>query len=852
MKLNIRLFLFGLYWMAAWTASGQTTIFYDNCNSMANWTNTGRIYPANQAGYNWLSVAPVVPSDDHTGGGNCLYVNGNSNYVTAGAGRYILYRIESSAINLTGWDNTRLEFWMQMRSETGAWDGGYVEWSQNGTTWTQFTNAQLCVAYDGNMSNNASSTPFYPNLKPAWYNPRTTWTRVLVNLSAVDNVPAFYLRYTFHSDEEAMDRGWAIDDIKIVSIAMVQLRGNNIVIPGGNTPVAADNTDFGGCSVGQVVDKEFYIHNTGESPLTLTGTPYVTTTGTGFSVLTQPASNVIAPGQSVPFTVRFQPGAVGNFTGTVRIPHSDTYSACTVVNPFVYNIKASSLNTPPQITGLQTTAVCPGAGPVSVPFTVSDFEQSPDVITLTASSSNTAAIPNANITFSGAGANRNVIFTALPGQTGNVVITVTANDGQPVNNTSSATFTVRLEDTENPVAVCRDLTVQLDAQGSGTITPQQADAGSTDNCQLGPVSLSRTQFSCADVGTQTVSLIVADAVGNVDQCDFTVTVLPPAGSLTLQAPKFTGGKEISCSGASDGTIQATAQGGCAPYTYTWTEIPSFTGALATQLSAGTYHVSTTDAAGQVWTALITLEEPAPLTNLSTKMDVSCHGKADGRVKLEVSGGTAPYTYGNAQAVTGLPAGPYSDTATDANGCSLPISFIVLEPSEIVLTVPPSVSVQCGEEIPLSAHAFNGSGAFHFVWTGPGVICAHCALSSAVASESAVYEVTATDENGCNKTGQTLAQVDCNVYIPNAFTPHNGDMLNPLFRVYTGTVEAFSFSVFDRWGQLIYQSQNPDEGWKGDNGNKKAAQGVYVYKLTYRFPGGRETVLTGAVTLIGGD
>lgn len=840
--------LFPLYGMA------QTILFNDNCNTITNWTNTGAIYPAGTTNptYNWYSVDPVIPTDDHTGGGNCLYMNGNSLYIEAQAGNYILYQIKSAApINLTGWNNTRLEFWMQMRSETGNWDGGYIEWSHNGTTWTQLT-TELCVPYDGNISQNPQAGPYYPYMKPAWFNFKTTWTRVLVNLSTIDNVPSFYLRYTFLSDELAHDQGWAIDDIKIVSVATIQLQGNSLVIPGGNVPSAANNTDFGSCSVGQFIDKEFFIHNTGESPLTLTGTPYVTTTGAGFSVLTQPATNIIPPGGSVPFTIRFQPGAVGNVNGTVIIPHSDIYSACTVVNPFTYNIKGLALNTPPQISNLADTSVCPGAGPITIDFNVNDFEQNPNVITLTGSSDNIAAIPNANITFAGTGTDRQVTFTALPGQTGLVTITVTANDGQTVNNTSSATFTVNLDDTVPPMALCQDVTVQLDVNGAGSITPDQVDFGSTDNCLLGPKSVSQSQFSCADVGVQNLIFEIADALGNTAQCPFLATVLPPAGTLTLNAPEFIGGNEVSCMGASDGTINALAQGGCGPYTYTWTEIPGLTDVQATNLAAGTYHVQATDAAGQVWDAEIILTEPTALNNLSTSQDASCFEKADGQISLNVDGGNGPYTYSAGPQISGLPAGTYNYTAEDANGCDISMSFTIHEPTQIVLNVSPSVTVQCGEEVPLVAEAFNGTGSFAYNWSGPGVTCANCAITFAIASESSVYDITATDENGCSINGQLVSEVNCNVYIPNAFTPTNGDDLNPNFLVYTGLMEQFSFTIYDRWGQLMFRSDNPDMGWDGSYGKKMAPQGVYVYKLTYRFPKGKETVLIGNVTLLSGN
>src|SRR5688572_5846446 len=198
--------------------SAQTIVYTTNCNSMTGWTNTGGLFFAgvnppitpNASGpaYNFTSVDPIVPTDDHTGGGNCFYTQGNSLYTQAGAGAYILYRLESPTINLSTWTNCRLEFWMQMRCEAPytpavAWDGAFVELSSNGgATWTQVTNAQLCpgggMQYDGNMSTNGSSTPFNPSgttytpgNTPSWYNNRLTWTRVLINISAFDNVPNF-------------------------------------------------------------------------------------------------------------------------------------------------------------------------------------------------------------------------------------------------------------------------------------------------------------------------------------------------------------------------------------------------------------------------------------------------------------------------------------------------------------------------------------------------------------------------------------------------------------------------------------------------------------------------------------
>ena len=658
-------------------SKGQTTLFFDNCNTLGNWTNTGLIYPAGQPGYDWQAVDPVVPGDDHTGGGNCLYTNGNSNYLEANVSNYILYQIVSTPINLSGYTDTRLEFWMQYRGETGNWDGTYLEWSHNGTTWTQFQNSDLCLPYDGNMSNNPASTPYYPNLWPAWSVTRTNWTRVLVNTSSMDNVPQFYLRITFHSDELANGPGVALDDIKIVSVARIQLEGNSLLIPGNNTPAQADNTDFGISPVGVFVDKEFFIHNTGESPLTLTGTPPVTTTGTSFSVIQQPNPTVIPPGDSVSFKVQFLPATAGTFNGTIVIPHSDTYSSCNVVNPIVINIVGSSPNTPPVISGLQDTTVCPGASQQQIAFTVSDLEQAPSSITLSGTSSNQSAIPNGNLSFSGSGSNRILTFSAIAGQTGSVTIVIIANDGQNNSNTSTYTVTITLGYSESPLAVCKNAQIQLDLSGNATLTTAAVDSNSTDNCLLASLTLSQTQFTCADVGINSLFLIATDGVGNTAQCPFTATVLPPAGSLELAAPVYPNGKQVSCFGLSDGTINALAQGGCSPYTYEWPQIPGFSGVQATNLPAGVYTVNVTDAAGQVWTEQITLEQPPLIPGTYVTQEI-CEGDAAVLVADSTALTTSWSTSEQSPSITVSDTGLYTVSITiPSETCSRQDSFHVV-------------------------------------------------------------------------------------------------------------------------------------------------------------------------------
>lgn len=833
--------------------SAQTTVYYDNCNVLGGWTNTGKIYPANTPGYNWQAVVPVVPAADHTGGGGgCFYVNGNANYAQAGAGSYILYQLVSPAINLTGYDNCRLEFWMQMRSETNNWDGGFLEWSHDGITWTKITAAQSCVAFDGNMSQNASSTPFYYLTTPAWFNPRTTWTKVMCNISAFDNVPAFRLRYTFHSDEAVADRGWTIDDIKIVSIAQPQVQGNLITIPDNDvTPIPADNTDFGNVGVGFSTTKTFVINNIGESPLTLTGVPYVTVTGVGFSVVSQPATNIIPPGGSVSFDVQFAPGVTGLINGTINIPNSDTYSSCTPPSPYNFSIRANAIiiNTPPFIVDtLQDTTVCPNTSPLNIPFVVGDNQQAAAALTLSGTSSNPAVITNANIVFGGAGANRTVTLTPVAGAVGSSTITITVNDGQASNFDSTFSFVLTLADTINPTALCQNMVVQLDPLGNGTLTAAQVDNGSYDNCGINTLTISQTAFTCADVGSQLLDFTVEDLVGNISVCQFTVDVLPPAMFNNFTTSNFNG-YNISCAGASDGSIAVQSSGGCSPYVYSWAHDAANNTNTAINLPTGNYQVIIGDAAGQLDTLLINLTEPTALADLSTSEDISCFGQVDGSVSLNVTGGVAPYVYSLGPQLNGMPAGTYNFTVTDANSCTIPVSLTITEPAAINISGVNEYSIYCGETTQLPIDVSGGSGGFLYNWdNGTALDCSTCEDPLASPNKSTIFTIRVTDAEGCSAFYSITVEVDCNVFVPNSFTP-NLDELNPYFTAHVGNVQLFDMRIYNRWGQEIFQTNSIHPGWDGTYQGQPAPVDVYVYDIYIVMANGKEISLRGMVNLL---
>ncbi|WP_370094272.1 T9SS type A sorting domain-containing protein, partial [Winogradskyella sp.] len=102
-----------------------------------------------------------------------------------------------------------------------------------------------------------------------------------------------------------------------------------------------------------------------------------------------------------------------------------------------------------------------------------------------------------------------------------VELTVTDQSG----NSNSATAVVTVEDNINPTAVTQDIVVALDASGNASILASQIDNGSTDNCSVVSLDIDISDFTCADLGDNTVELTVTDQSGNSGSATATVTVV---------------------------------------------------------------------------------------------------------------------------------------------------------------------------------------------------------------------------------------------------------------------------------------------------------------------------------------
>ncbi len=122
-----------------------------------------------------------------------------------------------------------------------------------------------------------------------------------------------------------------------------------------------------------------------------------------------------------------------------------------------------------------------------------------------------------------------MVSTHLPGATFNTgITTVTYTSTDDDGMVSTCIFTITVNDTELPVISCTDITLELDASGNATIDPSELLASApVDNCAIASVTLSRSDFTCADLGVVTVTVTATDESGNSATCSSDVTVTDP-------------------------------------------------------------------------------------------------------------------------------------------------------------------------------------------------------------------------------------------------------------------------------------------------------------------------------------
>lgn len=207
-----------------------------------------------------------------------------------------------------------------------------------------------------------------------------------------------------------------------------------------------------------------------------------------------------------------------------------------------------------------------------------------------------------------------------------------------------------------------------------------------------------------------------------------------AASLTSSATTT----NVTCNGGTNGAINLSVTGGTPSYTYHWND--GTTTEDRSNVTAGTYTVTITDANSTTATASFTITQPSAISGSATASAILCNGGM-ATITVSATGGTQPYT---GTGTFTAPAGNPSYTITDANGCTATASVAITQPTVLNGNATASAILCNGGMATVTVSATGGTPPY----TGTGAFSAPAG--------SPTYSIT--DANGCaTTTGVTITQ-----------------------------------------------------------------------------------------------
>jgi len=339
---------------------------------------------------------------------------------------------------------------------------------------------------------------------------------------------------------------------------------------------------------------------------------------------------------------------------------------------------------------------------------------------------------------------------------------------------------------------------------------------------------------------------------------FTVTVTDNNGCTGASSPfTITAGTSLNPVIVATGSVNLCAgdtvilDAGNGFATYSWSE--GSASQTITVSQADDYIVTVSDGNGCTGSDTITITvSPQIIANAGIDIEI-CIGDT---TELSASGGAAylwrPAAGLNDSTIANPTTSPQSNTdyivsIGDSFCFDTDTVRVSVNPLPLI-TVSNDTTINIGE----STQLFTEGGTTYF-WA-PNTGLSQTAVSNPVASpkETTTYIVEVIDSNGCINLDTVIITVIANghIDIPTGFTP-NGDGINDIFGV-LGNIDLINqldLKVFNRWGQLVFESKNPSQGWDGTYKNKPQEIGTYVYLANVLYTDGTIDDLKGNVTLI---
>lgn len=339
--------------------------------------------------------------------------------------------------------------------------------------------------------------------------------------------------------------------------------------------------------------------------------------------------------------------------------------------------------------------------------------------------------------------------------------------GETVTGLCAGIYTVTATDANGCTTSASVAVPDADGEDIQAVNGQTLCGNSCD----GTVSVN---YACTDAPcTVQWTTLAGDFVGDQDQlsglCPGSYIVLVTnAGGCTaidtahvlpsqLIIPNATA-TPVTCHNVCDGTATVAPSGGVGPYTFTWSPAPAAGQgtAQATGLCPGVYTVHIADQSGCDTLAQVEITAPAPITLDVQVQDVSCAGDSDGSIVITPAGGAGFYSYSwapvppngqGSNSALNLPAGQWTVTVTDLNGCDTTVAIDVTEPAPLTASTSSTQSECAVCNGTASVAVTGGTAPYAYAWTLAGAPVGNDADLTGLCA--GIYTVLVTDFHGCS-------------------------------------------------------------------------------------------------------
>jgi hypothetical protein len=402
-----------------------------------------------------------------------------------------------------------------------------------------------------------------------------------------------------------------------------------------------------------------------------------------------------------------------------------------------------------------------------------------------------------------------------------------------------------------------------------------------------------TTLTISNLIAGSYTITVTDVNGCVASRTFNIT--QPLQIVTAIAPTQPG-----CPGEQTGIASVGANGGVAPYSYVWSTTPNQFGIVASQLFGDRwYTVTVTDYNACIVVDSVFIQNPDTMTVDVLPGNTSCISGNDGFAYIEVTGGSAPFSYelnGNYQtdsAFTNLTPGNYFIFVEDNKGCVASSQFTITPTTSLDVqllgsslsdfNVADEIIVVSEEPIQLNVNLLNSTASTQVIayyWTplaemdfancAVDTLCDNPTLGVSQNIQVVVEVVEIVNGVGCSvfDTLKIKVRTDFPVFFPTAFSPYSGEFkiecLNDYFEVNVAGANNLDVKVFNRWGEMVFSNPtqtngpsnpntldctNPRNAWDGTFNGTPVPIGAYIYQVIATYFNGDTKTYSGTISVL---